>query len=155
MNGLVLFPSFFKLSLNFAITISSRSYSSWLYRASPSLTAENIINLILVLTIWWCPCVELPFVFLEKGVYHDQCVLLNSDNLCLALFCTPRPNLPFIPAISWLPTFAFQSPVMKRTSFLSVLVLEGVVGLHRNGQLQLTQHQWLGKDLDYCDVKLS
>ena len=79
------------------VTISSRSYFSWLYRASPSLAAKNIINLILALTIWWCPCVELPFVFLEKGVYHDQCVLLNSVSLCPASFCTPRPNLPFTP----------------------------------------------------------
>ena len=39
-------------------TVSSRSCFCWLYRASPSFAAENIINLILVLTIWWCPCVE-------------------------------------------------------------------------------------------------
>ena len=39
-------------------TVSSRSYFCWLYRASPSLAAENIINLISVSTIWWCPCVE-------------------------------------------------------------------------------------------------
>ena len=29
----------------------------------------------------------------------------------------PRPNLPVTPGVSWLPTFAFQSPVMKRISF--------------------------------------
>ena len=39
-------------------TVSSWSCFCWLYRASPSLAAKNIINLILVLTIWWCPCVE-------------------------------------------------------------------------------------------------
>ena len=44
----------------------------------------------------------------------------NSINLWPASFCTPRPNLPVTPAISWLPTFAFQSPIMKRTSFLGV-----------------------------------
>ena len=32
-------------------TVSSRSCFCWLYRASPSLAAKNIINLILVLTI--------------------------------------------------------------------------------------------------------
>ena len=31
-------------------TVSSRSYFCWLYRASPSLAAKNIINLISVLT---------------------------------------------------------------------------------------------------------
>ena len=39
-------------------TVSSWSCFCWLYRASPSLAAKNIINLISVLTIWWCPCVE-------------------------------------------------------------------------------------------------
>ena len=40
------------------VTVSYWSCFCWLYRASPSLAAKNIINLILVLTIWWCPCVE-------------------------------------------------------------------------------------------------
>ena len=53
----MLFPTFFNLSLNLAIR------SSWsepqlapglVFVASPSLTAKNIINLILVLIIWWC-----------------------------------------------------------------------------------------------------
>ena len=48
----------------------------WLYRASPSLATKNIINLISVLTIWWCPCVESSLVLLEEGVCYDQCVLL-------------------------------------------------------------------------------
>ena len=37
-------------------TVSSWSCFCWLYRASPSLAAKNTINLISVLTIWWCPC---------------------------------------------------------------------------------------------------
>ena len=44
----------------------------------------------------------------------------NSISLCPASFCIPRPNLPVTPVVSWLPTFAFQSPIMKRTSFLAV-----------------------------------
>ena len=71
----------------------------------------------------------------------------NSVSLCPASFCTPRPNLPVTPGISWFPTFAFQSPIMKRTSFFWVLVLEGLVGLHRTVQLQLFQHYWLGHRL--------
>ena len=47
----------------------------------------------------------------------------NSISLCPASFHIPRPNLPVTPGVSWLPTFAFQSPIMKRTSFL-VLVLK-------------------------------
>ena len=42
---------------------------------------------------------------------------------------------------SWLPNFAFQSPIMKMTSFW-VLVVEGLVGLHRTIQLQLFWHYW-------------
>ena len=34
-----------------------------------------------------------------------------------------------------------------------MLVLEGLVGLHRTIQLQLLQHYWLGIDLDYCDIQ--
>ena len=39
-------------------TVNCQSCFCWLYRASPSLATKNIINLIVVLIIWWCPCVE-------------------------------------------------------------------------------------------------
>ena len=65
----------------------------------------------------------------------------NSISLSPTSFCTARPNLPVTPGISRLPAFAFQSPIMKRTSFL-VLVVEGLVGLHRTDQLQLLEHYW-------------
>ena len=48
----------------------------WSDTASPSLAAKNIINLILVLTIWWCPGVESSLVLLEEGICYDQCILL-------------------------------------------------------------------------------
>ena len=44
----------------------------------------------------------------------------NSITLCPASFCTPKANFPVTPGISCLPIFAFQPPVMKRTSFLGV-----------------------------------
>ena len=44
----------------------------------------------------------------------------NSISLCPASFCTPRPNLPVTPGVSWLPTFAFQSLWNKRISFYGV-----------------------------------
>ena len=34
-----------------------------------------------------------------------------------------------------------------------MLVLKGLVGLHRTVQLQLLQCYWLGIDLDYCDIE--
>ena len=62
----------------------------------------------------------------------------NSIRLCLVSFHIPRPNLPVTPGVSRLPTFVFQSPIMEST--LWVLVLKGLVGLHRAVQLQLLQH---------------
>ena len=70
----------------------------------------------------------------------------KSVSLYSATFCSPRPNLPVSPGISWFPTFALQSPIMKRTSF-GVLVLEGLVGLDRTVQLQLLQPYWSGHRL--------
>ena len=69
----------------------------------------------------------------------------NSISLCPASFHIPRPKLPVTPGVSWLPTFSFQLPIMKRTSILGVL--EGLVGLHRTVQLQLLQHYWSGHRL--------
>ena len=60
------------------ITVRSKSCFCWLCRASPSLAAKNIINLISVLSIWWCPCVESSLVLLEEGVCYDQCILLAN-----------------------------------------------------------------------------
>ena len=59
--------------------VSSQPCFCWLYRTSPSLAAKNIINLISVLTIWWCPCVESTLLLLEEGVCYDQCILLENS----------------------------------------------------------------------------
>ena len=34
-----------------------------------------------------------------------------------------------------------------------MLVLKGLVSLHKTTQLQLLQCYWLGIDLDYCDIE--
>ena len=44
----------------------------------------------------------------------------NAISFYSASFCTPRPNLPVTLGVSCLPTFAFLSPIMKRTSLLGV-----------------------------------
>ena len=111
--SLMVFPSFFNLSLNFAVrSLWSEPQSApslcfcWLYRASPSLAAKNIIDLISVLTIWWCPCVQLSFVWLEEGfLLWSVHSLGKTVSLCPASFCTPRPNLPVTPGVSWLSIF--------------------------------------------------
>ena len=79
-----------------------------------------------------------------RGVCYDHVFSWqNSISLCPVSFCTPRPNLPVTPGVSWLHTFAFQSPIMKKTSIF--WVLKGLVGLHRT--TQLLQHYWLGPRL--------
>ena len=67
-------------------TVSSRSWFCWLYRASPPLTTKNIINLILMLTIWWYLWVESSLVLLEEDVCHDQCILLAKFCYLLPYF---------------------------------------------------------------------
>ena len=135
---------------------SSESCFCWLYRAFPSLAAKNIINLISVLAIWWCPCVESSLVFLKRVFAMTSAFSWqNSVSLYPASFCTSKSNLPDTPGVSWLSTFAFQSPIMKRISLLGVS-LKGFVGLHRTIQPQLLQHNWSGHwitQLDYCDIE--
>ena len=109
------FPYFIQFKSDFGkkefmiwATVSSQSCFCWLYNFS--IFGCNLIS---VLTIWWCPCVETSLLLLEKGV----CYVFswqNSISLCPASFRIPRPNLPVTPDISWLPTFAFQSPITKR-----------------------------------------
>ena len=47
---------------------------------SPSLAAKNIINLMSVLTIWRCPCVESSLVLLEEGFVKFK-IDLNCINI--------------------------------------------------------------------------
>ena len=54
-------------------TVNSRSCFCWVYRASPSLAAKNIISRILVLNNWWRPCVESSLVLLVEGVCYKRC----------------------------------------------------------------------------------
>ena len=77
------FPHFLQFKSEFGnkefmiwATVSPWSCFCWLYRASPSLAAKNIINLISVLTIWWCPCVESSLLlylleFCQQGNYFE------------------------------------------------------------------------------------
>ena len=46
---------------------------------------------------------------------------LGKTLLAFALLhSTPRPNLPVTPGVSWLCTFSFQSPIMKKASFWGI-----------------------------------
>ena len=127
--------------------VSSWSCFSWLYSVSPSLVAMNINNLISVMIIRWGPCVESSLcswkrLFAMASAFFWQ----NSVRLFPASFCTPRSNLSVTPGISWLPIL-HSSPLWWKGHLFWVLVLEGLIGLHRNVQLQHLQHHWLGRRL--------
>ena len=141
---LLLIKSFGNKEFMIWATVSSQSCFCWLYRASPSLAAKNVINLISVLTIWWCPCVESSLMLLEDGVCYDQCVLLAKLLVltCFVLYSKAK----FACYFRYLLTsyFCIPVPYNEKYIFWGVLVLEGLVGLHRTTQLQLLQHYWSG-----------
>ena len=128
-------------------TVSSQSCFCWLYRASPSLAAKNIINLISVLTIWWCPCVQSSLVLLEEGVAMTgafSCKTLLA--FALLHFVLQGQTCLFLQV-----SLDFQvlqsSPLWWKGHLFWVLVLEGLVGLHRTVQFQFLPHYWLGHRL--------
>ena len=96
-------------------------------------------------------CKIISWVVGKVCLLWAACSFHKTVSHCPASFCTPRPNMPVIRVISWLPTFAFQCQMMKGASFFFffflVLILESVIGLHRIGQFQLLLHQWLGHRL--------
>ena len=49
--------------------------------------------------------------------------------------------------------FYIPVPYNEKDIFLGLLVLKGLIGLHRTIQLQLLQHYWWGIDLDYRDIE--
>ena len=69
----------------------------------------------------WCPCVESLLLCYWKRVFAIISAFSweNSVSLCPDSFYT-RSILPVTLGISWLPTLAFQSLKIKRTSFLGV-----------------------------------
>ena len=116
--------------------------------------AKNIINLISVVNIWWCPCVESSLVcwkmvFAMTSVFSWQ----NSVSLLPASFCTLRPNFPITPGISWLLTFAFQSPIMKRISFFGASSRRFFyIFIKYSTSASSAFITGWGIDLDYCDI---
>jgi len=149
LNGPGVFPTLFNLSLYFAIK------SSW---SEPQSVFADCIELLhfgckeyhqsdfyidhLVMTM----CRVFSCLVGRGLMLWPVCVLGNLCYFWPASFFTPRPNLPLTPGVSWLPTFAFRLQWLKGHPF-GMLVLEGLVGLHRTVQLYLFQHYWSGHRL--------
>ena len=128
-------------------TISSLScFFCWLYSFS-IFGCKNIISLILVLTIWWCPCVDRVF----SCVVRRGCLLwpvhsLGKTLLAFALLHSGQSQGQICLILQVFLDFLllYSSPPWWKGHLLWVLVLEGLVGLHRTIQLQLLQHYWSG-----------
>ena len=97
-------------------------------------------------------CIVISYVVWRGYFLWPVHSLGKTVSLCPALFCTPRPNLTVIPAISWLPTFVFQSPMMKRTSFCGVSSRRSC-GFTRPFNFILFCISAWGIDLDYFDIE--
>ena len=80
--------------------VSFWSCFCWLYRPSSSLAAKNIINLILVMTIWWFPCVESTLLLLVECVYYDPVCSLGKTLLALALL-SEKAMAPHSSTLAW------------------------------------------------------
>ena len=104
-------------------TVSLCSCFCRLYRVSPSSAAKNIINLILVLTIWWGPCVVfscvvgrgywlwrvhslvrilLAFALLHCVLQGQICLLLQVFLNFLLLYSSISQSLLKLMSIEWM-----------------------------------------------------
>ena len=128
-------------------TVSSWSCFCWLYRASPPLTTKNIINLILKLTIWWRPWLESSLVLLEEGICYDEHVLLAKLLALALLHFVLKSQICLLLQVSLGFLVLHSNPLSWKGYLFWILVLEGLVGLHRTIQFQLLQHYWLGHRL--------
>ena len=129
------------------VTVSSRSCFCWLYRASPSLAARNIISLISVLAIWWCPYVVFSCVVGRGCLLWPVCSLGNTLCAFALLHSVLQGQICLLPQVFLDFLLLHSSPLRWKGHLFWVLVLEGLIGLHRTVQLQLLQHYWLGHRL--------
>ena len=151
---------FFNLSLNFAIRVHDLSHSQLLvlfllmvwsfssfgykeYNPSDFGVDHLVMSMCRVFS-----CVVGKRVFTMTSAFSWQ----NSVSLCPASFCTPRPNLPVTLGISWLPTFAFQSLIMKGTSFWGVSSRRSC-RFSKLFNFSFFNIAGWGIDSDYCDIE--
>ena len=82
-------------------------------------------------------------MLLEEGVCYDQCILLAK--LCSPLPCFilySKAKFACYSRYLLASYFCIPVPYDEKDIFFWVLVLEGLVHLHRIIQLQLLQHYW-------------
>ena len=137
------FPYFLQLEPKFYNKDLSHSHIQDLFLLTVlntlSLDAKNIINLISVLTIWWCPCVESCLVLwcLLWPVGSLDKTLLTFAPLHFVLQGQTCYSRYLLLQVS--PNFLLlhSSSLWCTGHHIFVLVLGGLVGHHRMVQLQL------------------
>ena len=83
-------------------------------------------------------------MLLEEGFAMTSAFSWQSSvSLCPASLCTPRSKLPVNSRYLLTSYLCILVPYDEKDIFLLVLVLDGLVGLHKTVQLQLLQHSWL------------
>ena len=111
-------------------TVSSWSSFCWLYRVSPSFAAKYIINLISVLTIWWCPCVESSLVLLEEGVFHGPDI---SGSYAILLFTASNLASIISPIHNWVLFLLWLHP-FTLSGVISPLISSSILGTYWPGE---------------------
>ena len=93
-------------------TVSSQSWFCWLYRASPSLAAKNIISLISVLTSGDVHIESLLLCCWKRVFAMTSAFSWQNSILAFTLLHSVLQGQIYLLLVSWLPTFAFQSPII-------------------------------------------
>ena len=155
MNGLVVFPTFFNLSLNFAVR------SSWSEpQTAPGLIFTDYIELI-------HPWVEehnqsnfsidhlvMSMCRVISCVVGRGCLLWPVHSLCKTLLAFALLYFVLQGQTCLLLQVSHSIPLWwKGHLFLFMLVLEGLVGLHRTVNFSFFGISGWGIDMDYSYVK--
>ena len=88
---------------------------------------------------WWCPCVDSSLGWLERAVCYDQSFLGKTLLAFSLLNFVPQGQTCLLLQVS-LDFLPLHFNPLWWIGHILVLILEGVVGLHRYGQLQLFQY---------------
>ena len=133
-------------------TVSSQSCFCWLYRASPPLATENIINFISVLMIWWCPCVVFSCV-VGRGCLLWPVHFLGKTLLAFALLhFVLQDQTCLLLQVSLDLHFCIPVPFNEKDIFLGVSSRRFCRSVELLSFSFFGISDW-GIDLDYCDVE--
>ena len=77
----------------------------------------------------------------------------NFVSLCPASFCSPRPNFCVLFQLFVDFLLLHSNPLWCKRPLFLVVVLKGLVGLHRITWCSFFSINGWGTDLDYCDVE--